>query len=495
MILCYIDSPAIFLRMITRKVILYKGYYNCRGFSTFFVASRNQAFVRRSQREFYYRYVNVQMKTRHSQEYIYKIVKESIMDNITTLNELRDNVIQEMKRRNYTLAVIRRFRYNCNRFERYMQDRGLQPNFSEAVGAAYLKDTFGYDDQTKPGQLKAYALSNVSTIKKLGEYRLFRTFHSEGMPWTVSYEWAGEDKKYTKLFIDREGEYGKSKNTITSRRHALRYFYEFICTLGKYSAKEVNGQILSDYVRSRKENSHNYLCNLLTGLKLYFRFLYQQGYCVENIELMIPVINRRQNVNVPALWSEDELHQLLTSIDRSNPAGKRDYAILLLTVQLGIRVSDIAALKLSSLDFSLKIIKFIQQKTEKTVVYPMLDDVGWALIDWLRYGRAISENQYVFLTCHSIPMEFADGAAIGRILNKRMKLSGIRKEAKNVTAGMHSIRHALARRLVEKDIGLNDVVSIMGHRNTNATSKYVRTDIKGLRECALSIGGEANEQS
>jgi integrase len=226
---------------------------------------------------------------------------------------------------------------------------------------------------------------------------------------------------------------------------------------------------------------------MLAALKLYFRFLHHQCHR-ENLEQLVPAIRRRQNANVPALWSEDELQQLLTSIDRGNPTGKRDYAILLLAVQLGVRVSDIAALKLSDLSFDRKTIGFTQQKTEKTVVYPMLDDVGWAIIDWLRYGRPKIENPYVFLTCTGTPMEFSDGTALGRILRRRMQLSGIRKEAKNTTSGMHSLRHALARRLVENDTGLYDVVSIMGHRNSNATSKYTRTDINGLRECALAIG-------
>ena len=250
----------------------------------------------------------------------------------------------------------------------------------------------------------------------------------------------------------------------------------------------MTGEIISEYVCSRNGNSRNYICTLLAGLKLYFRFLYLKGYCSEELEKLMPIVRSRRNLNVPALWSEDELQQLLTSIDRSNPAGKRDYAILLLAVQLGIRTSDLAALRLEHLNWKRKTIEFIQHKTDKSVVYPMLNDVGWAIIDYIRYGRAGIENPYVFLTCNGIPVEFADGDAIGGILHRRMKLSGIRKEAKNTTKGMHSLRHALARRLVENDTEIHDVVSIMGHRNTNSTSKYARTDIKGLRECALSIG-------
>ena len=411
------------------------------------------------------------------------------MDHKATISELCEGVIAEMVNRRYALGTIRRVKYNCNRFIRYVQKQGLPPEFTESVGAAYLKDTFGYDENSETWQFTQYALGNVNTISKLGEYRLHGTFHSTIQPWTVSYEWASGDKDYVEMFIDNESNSGKSNTTVAARRHAVRYFYEFMNVRGLIGLDSVNGEALSDFVRSRVSDSNNYLYNLLTGLKQYFRFMYQQGHCAENLEQLVPIVQRRKNVNVPALWSEDELMQLLTSIDRSNPAGKRDFAILLMVVQLGIRVSDIAALKLSSLDFDRKTIAFAQQKTEKSVVYPMLDDVGWALIDWIRHGRAKIESPFIFLTCHSMPAEFANGAAVGSILHRRMKLSGIRKDARNTTTGMHSLRHAMARRLVENDTGLYDIVSIMGHKNTNATSKYARTDIKGLRECALSVGG------
>jgi len=410
------------------------------------------------------------------------------MDHKTSIGELRESVIAEMVNRSYTISTIRTFRYNCNRFARYVQECGMPPEFTEAIGAAYLRDTFGYDERSESGQVSVYVSSNVNTIRKLGEYRLHGTFHTEIQTWTAGYDWAGCDKAILEKFIDRERESGKSENTIKARRHALRYFYEFLTAHGLAGAGEANGRVLSDFVHSRKGNSQNYIYNLLTGIRLYFRFLHHQGYSIENLEPLVPTMQRRGNLNVPAIWSEDELRQLIKSIDRSNPTGKRDYAILLMSVQLGIRVSDIAALKLSNLNFDHKTIEFTQQKTDKTVVYPMLDDVGWALIDWLRFGRADVDNTHVFLTCFGTPTEFAGGSAIGSILRRRMKMSGIRKEARNTTAGMHSIRHAVARRLVENDTNLYDIVSIMGHRNTNATSKYARTDIKGLRECALSVG-------
>ncbi len=75
---------------------------------------------------------------------------------------------------------------------------------------------------------------------------------------------------------------------------------------------------------------------------------------------------------------------MLESIDRGNPTGKRDYAILLLVTRLGIRAGDITSLKLSDLNWQSKTIEIRQNKTKNTVTYPILNDIGWALIEYLK---------------------------------------------------------------------------------------------------------------
>lgn len=405
-----------------------------------------------------------------------------------TIGELREGIIAEMVKRGYRRSTVKEFRHVCRHLERYMSDMGLSTHYTEAIGAAYLKDIFEYDEKSILSNMSSNVKLHEKSISRLGEYRLYGTFYTELPSWTSCYDWAGTDREYVDNFIKFEIKNEKSEKTIRNRRLAIRYFYEFLSAQGIAGIAQVTGEVISAYVRSRNGNSSNYICTLLTGLKMYFRYIYQYGYVSMNLEQLVPIIRSRRNLNVPALWSKDEIQRLLTAIDRSSSAGKRDYAILLLAVQLGIRVSDIAALRLEHLNWERKTIDFAQQKTDVPVAYPLLEDVGWALIDYIRYGRAPVENPYVFLTCHGALVEFADGTAISGVLHKRMKLSGIRKEARNTTKGMHSLRHALARRLVENDTEIYDVVSIMGHRNTNATSTYARTDINGLRECALSIG-------
>jgi site-specific recombinase XerD len=177
----------------------------------------------------------------------------------------------------------------------------------------------------------------------------------------------------------------------------------------------------------------------------------------------------------------------LKSVDRGSPTGKRDYAVLLLVVQLGIRISDIANLRLDNLKWDRKEIEFIQSKSNKNAVYPLLDDTGWAIIDYIRYARPQNGYDNVFLACNA-PYTNLHPASINAILKRQMKRCGIQKKAGTVS-GMHSLRHALARRLLEQGTSLDNVANIMVHTDYNSTFPYLKVDIDGLRNCGLSLEG------
>ena len=100
---------------------------------------------------------------------------------------------------------------------------------------------------------------------------------------------------------------------------------------------------------------------------------------------------------IPSAWTTEDVKKMLQCIDRGSPAGKRDYAILLLVVRLGIRAGDIRDLKLHNLNWNTKQIEIQQGKTGNHITYPILDDIGDALIDYLKNGRPLTDCPFVFV--------------------------------------------------------------------------------------------------
>lgn len=131
---------------------------------------------------------------------------------------------------------------------------------------------------------------------------------------------------------------------------------------------------------------------------------------------------------MPTLWEKDDLERLLKGVDRGSPAGKRDYAVILLVVQLGLRISDVSSLRLDSLKWERNELELIQHKTGKRVTHPLLEDVGWAIIDYIKYGRPNVESPFVFLMVNAPYTQMKPGS-IGCILDRHRVRCGIKSGA------------------------------------------------------------------
>ncbi len=155
-----------------------------------------------------------------------------------------------------------------------------------------------------------------------------------------------------------------------------------------------------------------------------------------------------------------------------------------MVAKLGIRVGDIKALELSDLDWRSMTISIVQEKTGTSVTYPILDDIGWALIDYLKNGRPISDSHHLFIRLQAPYTAFGENANLHNIITKYTRAAGIAiLEGKR--HGMHSLRHSLASALLEQGTPLPVISDILGHLNSQSTAVYLRTDMNGLKACAL----------
>jgi len=174
---------------------------------------------------------------------------------------------------------------------------------------------------------------------------------------------------------------------------------------------------------------------------------------------------------------------MLDSIDRNNPEGKRDYAILLLVTRLGLRASDIRNLRFGNLNWTRKIITITMFKTKRPLELPLLEDVGWSLIDYLKNGRPESKSDCVFIR-HKAPYTgFSDGNTMYRMLSRRMHRAGI--SMKGQKHGLHSLRSTLARQMLENGTPLPIISETLGHVSAQTTSIYLKIDLNGLRNCLI----------
>ena len=179
--------------------------------------------------------------------------------------------------------------------------------------------------------------------------------------------------------------------------------------------------------------------------------------------------------------------RVLAVIDRQSAAGKRDYAMVLATARLGLRISDLRQLELSDLDWRSKTITIVQHKTRRPLCLPLLDDVAWAIIDYVGHGRPETACPKVFVK-HRHPFDaFGCSSSVACRLSRHAARAGI-TFAPGEVGGMHSLRGALAVAMIANQMPIPVVSAVLGHASSDTTQAYyLRFDIEALRCCALDV--------
>ena len=189
----------------------------------------------------------------------------------------------------------------------------------------------------------------------------------------------------------------------------------------------------------------------------------------------------------PTVWNTEMIRQIESSAERVSPAGKRSYAMVMLAANLGLRIGDIRDLKLDDIDWKKKQISIVQNKTGKALLLPMPDNVGWAVIDYLKNGRPVTESSNVFVK-HRPPYDgFPINSSLNHIFSSVLNKAGIPPEKREHT-GWHTFRRSLATNLLQNNIEMTTISEILGHSDPNITGRYyVRLDVDALRKCALEV--------
>lgn len=404
------------------------------------------------------------------------------METKLTINELVANVLAELKRLTYSYRAMCGFHAFYKRFIAFANEKE-ELYFSEKLGREFLKEkhncTVDYYTQAMPNRHK----SSIRKIRILGDYQL----HGVILRRIVKKPGYVKPPQFKKELTAYERECERndySKRGLRTRIQRLFFFIDYLDTRGVQDVNDITAEMLSDYVKTIYAHHEKSISAILTTLRVFLKFLYFDQYTNEDLSLKVPKQRRYYYPPVPSVWKKEDVIQMLESIDRGNPTGKRDYAILLLVVKLGIRVGDIKSLRLSDLNWQTKVIGIRQNKTKNYVTYPILHDIGWALIDYLKDARPISNSPFVFIRMIPPFEAFGENANLHYIITKYTRLSGIRIP-RGKRHGLHSLRHTLASTLLEQGTPLPIISEILGHFNSKSTMGYLRTGIEMLRACAI----------
>jgi site-specific recombinase XerD len=117
-------------------------------------------------------------------------------------------------------------------------------------------------------------------------------------------------------------------------------------------------------------------------------------------------------------------------------------------------------------------------------VYPLTPSVANAIVTYLKESRhPNSKHRKLFLN-HVAPFRPITTVVVRQVVQKYLRLTGLDPEGR----GAHVLRHSCAQRLLEEEFSIKVIGDYLGHRSLDTTQRYIKIDIKHLREVALNDG-------
>jgi site-specific recombinase XerD len=242
-------------------------------------------------------------------------------------------------------------------------------------------------------------------------------------------------------------------------------------------------QFVRHYLDGRASASAQRMCSTL---RQYLSFLYLRGKIATNLASSVPVV-RRQPASLPRFLEPCELRRVLQSCDRRTMAGCRDYAILLLLTQLGLRAGEVATLTLDSVDWPSGTFTLRRTKNGTSVCMPLPQQAGRALVSYLRRVRPRTTSRRIFIRLRAPHVGFGSNT-VSWVARQALVRAGIHRPG----VAAHVFRHTLATRMLRAGASLTQVGQVLRHRSWDSTRIYAQVDLKALRALALPWPGSVS---
>ena len=405
----------------------------------------------------------------------------------TYLPDLISGLEQELLRLGYTKGSMTFYRRRWNQLMAYAEDRG-ECYYTEQLGMDFLKEFFGITQEDFSRTLPQAETQEIRVIRMVGDFQLHHAVLRRYLK--------HKEILTTPFFVDIRSRFRsscekKGYSQVTTEHYVKQssYLMDYLAAQGMDDFTEVFTEVTLDtvnaYIRTLAGFSYKTVEQHICSLRAFFRFLYQEGTVPDDLTAKMPMVKARKQTAIPSVWTHEELKQLIGAIDRGSPKGRRDYAIILIACRLGLRCTDIKNLCFENFNWTEKKLCFTQSKTGQPIELPLVPDVGWAVIDYLKYGRPKVDSSRIFVR-HMAPfLPFAEGDHLDQLIRAYMVKAHIPMRGKH--RGMHSLRHTMASVLLEKDTPLPVISDIIGHLDTNSTAIYLKVDMERLAECPLDF--------
>lgn len=380
-------------------------------------------------------------------------------------------------------ATVRYYSFCCGHVKEYYLKNGLQC-FTHDDAARFAAEQIACSENGE--FIKTYAL-----VMRKAAYYIADCFASNELIWKRNrYKQHCLCDQYQMILDSFEESLsgnlseGSVYNIVNETRRFLSYLESTECT----GIQNLTAEMLRSYViREAPKHTGNFI-NLTWPLKRFIEYLQKDGLGVSiNTAILLanPVPSHERVLDA---FDSRETASILESIDTKTVRGKRDYAIVMLALETGLRWSDIAKMELPDISWENRTIRVRQEKTGTSIILPLTVKAGNAVAKYILEARPRCDSPYIFVRLRR-PYEpmLSSATPVADIMRRYYKTNGIEHHFGDGKT-FHGLRRTMGTNLVKSGIPLEEVSQILGHRSINSARHYISLHEEMLAECCMDIG-------
>lgn len=243
------------------------------------------------------------------------------------------------------------------------------------------------------------------------------------------------------------------------------------------------GDVTAAVLRESESVSVSATQNFVSGVRWFLRFCFVEGLVGSDLSQAALLVRGRSSSPLPRGISRSDARALLDCCDRRRALGRRDYAIIVTLLRLGLRRGEVAGLRLDDIDWRAGELVVVGKGAREERL-PLPADVGEAIAYYLRRGRPHSDRREVFLRSKA-PYEPIASGTVASTVRRACRRAGIAE------FGSHRLRHTVACEMVKANVPLVRIGQVLRHRSLQSTAIYARVDVERLRSLAAPWPGGA----
>jgi len=386
-----------------------------------------------------------------------------------------DSYVEHVVGLGYCFATIREQLWTLDALQRWMKRKKL------SVGDLNQELACGFVE-TRRSRNRRRRLSRLSRCEAVALRLLLNHLRDLG---AVAVGTPAEDNSAVaqlehrfRVYLKRER--GLAPRTLDGylpyvRRFLNERFRNEPCDPSSLTSSDVSGFVLR-HARSMGPRTAQ---SMGSALRSFFRFLLQHGEIGIDLAAAVPTVADWRLARVPQFLSPNEVRSMLNACNRDTPVGRRDYAILVVLARLGLRATEVLALRLEDIDWRAGEVT-IRGKGQVHDRLPLPQDVGEAIVDYLQHGRPDCAAPEVFVRTRAPHRGLGNPSTVSTLVRRALQRGDLHPSSR----GAHLLRNTLATTMLRGGASISEIGQVLRHRSAATTELYVKVDIEGLRMLA-----------